>query len=114
METCNKKDILYLNLAVMMFGIAGVIGQYVEVPSVMVALGRFICSSLILLTIAFVKKESMKLESKKDYLLSFIKAIQVGHIVQIFDNKLYIDSSPSIYNFSALQSIILFIGCAYI
>lgn len=93
MEKNNKKDILYLNIAVMMFGIAGVIGQYVEVPSVMVALGRVICSSLILLTIAFVKKEILKLESKKDYLLiifagavlaihwtSFFQSIQVSSV----------------------------------
>lgn len=93
MEKSNKKDILYLNISVMMFGIAGVIGQYVEVPSVMVALGRVICSSLILLTIALVKKESLKLESKKDYLLiifagavlalhwtSFFQSIQVSSV----------------------------------
>ena len=42
----NKKDILYLHLAVMMFSISGVIGQFVEVPSVMVAMGRVICSSI--------------------------------------------------------------------
>lgn len=93
MEKSNKRDILYLNLAVMMFGIAGVIGQYVEVPSVMVALGRVICSSIILLAIALVKKESLKLESKKDYLLiifagavlalhwtSFFQSIQVSSV----------------------------------
>ena len=93
MGKSNRKDILYLNLAVMMFGIAGVIGQYVEVPSVMVALGRVICSSIILLVIALVKKESLKLESKKDYALiifagvvlalhwtSFFQSIQVSSV----------------------------------
>ena len=45
----NRKDIIYLHIAVMMFGVAGVIGQFVEVPSVMVALGRVICSSILLL-----------------------------------------------------------------
>ena len=84
---------LYLNLAVMMFGIAGVIGQYVEVPSVMVALGRVICSSIILFLITVFKKESMKLEKKKDYILivctgavlalhwtSFFQSIQVSSV----------------------------------
>lgn len=93
MEKSNRKDILYLNFAVMMFGIAGVIGQYVEVPSVMVALGRVICSSIILLAIALLKKESLKLESKKDYALiiftgtvlalhwtSFFQSIQVSSV----------------------------------
>ena len=63
----NRKDIIYLHIAVMMFGVAGVIGQFVEVPSVMVALGRVICSSILLLIIALVKKDSLKLESGKDY-----------------------------------------------
>lgn len=84
---------LYLNLAVMMFGIAGVIGQYVEVPSVMVALGRVICSSIILFLITVLKKESIKLENKKDYILivctgavlalhwtSFFQSIQVSSV----------------------------------
>ena len=84
---------LYLNLAVMMFGIAGVIGQYVEVPSVMVALGRVICSSVILFLITVFKKESLKLEKKKDYILiictgavlalhwtSFFQSIQVSSV----------------------------------
>ena len=93
MEKSNKKDILYLNFAVMMFGIAGVIGQFVEVPSVMVALGRVICSSVILFIIATLKKESLKLDSKKDYVLimvagavlalhwtSFFQSIQVSSV----------------------------------
>ena len=63
----NRKVIIYLHIAVMMFGVAGVIGQFVEVPSVMVALGRVICSSILLLIIALVKKDSLKLESGRDY-----------------------------------------------
>ena len=86
-------DKLYLNLAVMMFGIAGVIGQYVEVPSVMVALGRVICSSVILFLITIIKKDTLKLKSKKDYILivctgavlalhwtSFFQSIQVSSV----------------------------------
>ena len=87
MEKSNKRDILYLNLAVMMFGIAGVIGQYVEVPSVMVALGRVICSSIILLVFALVKKESLKLESKKDYaLIIFAGAVLALHWTSFFQS----------------------------
>ena len=87
MEKSNKRDILYLNLAVMMFGIAGVIGQYVEVLSVMVALGRVICSSIILLVIALVKKESLKLESKKDYaLIIFAGAVLALHWTSFFQS----------------------------
>lgn len=87
MEKSNRKDILYLNFAVMMFGIAGVIGQYVEVPSVMVALGRVICSSIILLAIALLKKESLKVESKKDYaLIIFTGAVLALHWTSFFQS----------------------------
>ena len=87
MKKSNKRDILYLNLAVMMFGIAVVIGQYVEVASVMVALGRVICSSIILLVISLVKKESLKLESKKDYaLIIFAGAVLALHWTSFFQS----------------------------
>lgn len=87
MKKSEQKDILYLNLAVMMFGIAGVIGQYVEVASVMVALGRVICSSLILLTIALVKREPLKLDSKKDYaLIIFAGAVLALHWTSFFQS----------------------------
>ena len=69
MEQNNRKNILYLHIAVMLFSISGVVGQFVEIPSVLVAMGRVICSSIILFTIAKVKKSNLKLESKKDYLL---------------------------------------------
>ena len=93
MEKNNRKDILYLHLAVMMFSISGVIGQFVEVPSVMVAMGRVICSSILLLTITLVKKESLRLDNRKDYLLimmtgavlaihwtTFFQSIQVSSV----------------------------------
>lgn len=69
MEQNNRKNILYLHIAVMLFSISGVVGQFVEIPSVLVAMGRVICSSIILFTIAKVKKSNLALESKKDYLL---------------------------------------------
>ena len=64
----DKKSILQLHIAVMLFSIAGVVGQFVEVPSVMVAMGRVVCSSVLLLVIAKIKKDSLKLDSKKDYI----------------------------------------------
>ncbi|MGF0033036.1 DMT family transporter [Bariatricus sp. SGI.154] len=66
MET-NKKNILYLHIAVMLFSLSGVAAQFVEVPSITVAMGRVTCSSILLLCMILVKKESLKLADKKDY-----------------------------------------------
>ena len=73
MEQNSSKNILYLHIAVMLFSVSGVIGQFVEVPSVLVAMGRVICSSMILFTIAKVKKNNLALECKKDYALIIAK-----------------------------------------
>lgn len=62
-----NKNILYLHIAVMLFGLSGVTAQFVEISAVMVALGRVICSSILLFLIAVVKKDNLKLLSKKDY-----------------------------------------------
>jgi len=67
MEQNHKKDILYLHLGVMLFSFSGIIAQYVEVPSILAAMGRVVCSSTLLFTIAKIKKNSLKLDSKKDY-----------------------------------------------
>ena len=93
MEQNNRKNILWLHISVMLFSISGVIGQFVEVPSVLVAMGRVVCSSILLFILTRVKKESLKLESKKDYVLimltgvvlaihwtSFFQSIQVSSV----------------------------------
>ena len=93
MRENNKKSILFFNVAVMLFGFSGVLAQYVQVPAVLVAMGRVICSSLLLLAISLVKKDKLTLESKKDYALiigtgvimaihwsSFFQAIQVSSV----------------------------------
>lgn len=67
MKESGKKDILYLHIAVMLFSLAGVAAQFVEIPSVLVAFGRVVCSSLLLLCIILFRKESLKLRDSKDY-----------------------------------------------
>lgn len=62
-----NKNILFLHIAVMLFGLSGVVAQFVKVSAVMVALGRVVCSSLLLFLIAVVKKDSLKLSSRTDY-----------------------------------------------
>ena len=87
MEQKNSKNILYLHIAVMLFSVSGVIGQFVEVPSVLVAMGRVICSSIILFTIAKVKKNNLALESKKDYaLIIFTGMVLAAHWTTFFQS----------------------------
>lgn len=70
-----NKNILFLHIAVMLFGLSGVVAQFVKISAVMVALGRVVCSSLLLFLIAVVKKDALKLRSRKDYGLIILTGI---------------------------------------
>lgn len=71
MEQNHKKDILYLHIGVILFSMSGIVAQFVEIPSILAAMGRVLCSSTLLLTIAKLKKESIKLDCRKDYIAIF-------------------------------------------
>lgn len=85
-ESFNR-NIIYLHIAVMLFGLAGVAAQFVEVPAVLVALGRVICSSILLFVIAVIKKESLRLNSKKDYCMIILTgAVMAIHWTTFFQS----------------------------
>ena len=86
-QTHFNKNILYLHIAVMLFGLAGVVAQFVEVSAVMVALGRVVCSSAVLLVIALVKKDRLRLDSKKDvFLIILTGAVMAAHWTTFFQS----------------------------
>ena len=75
MSKGTRKNVILLHIAVMCFSCSGVIGQYVQVPAVQVAMGRVICSSLLLLAISLVCKDKLTLDSKKDYGLMILTGV---------------------------------------
>ena len=110
MEQNNKKNVLWLHIAVMLFSISGVVGQFVEIPSVLVAMGRVICSSILLFIIAKVKKESLKLESKKDYaLIMFAGAVLAVHWTTFFQSIQVSSVAIGTITFSTFPLFITFI-----
>ena len=110
MEQNNKKNVLWLHVAVMLFSISGVVGQFVEIPSVLVAMGRVICSSILLFIIAKVKKESLKLESKKDYILIMLAgAVLAVHWTTFFQSIQVSSVAIGTITFSTFPLFITFI-----
>ena len=75
MSKDTRKSVILLHIAVMCFSCSGVIGQFVQVPAVQVAMGRVICSSLLLLVISLICKDKLRLDSKKDYGLMIMTGI---------------------------------------
>lgn len=71
----KNKEIFLLHLAVMLFGLAGVIGKFVSLPAVIVTFGRVFFSSVFLLIMVLIKKEKISLANKRDYVLIIIAGI---------------------------------------
>ena len=110
MEQNNRKNVLWLHIAVMLFSISGVVGQFVEIPSVLVAMGRVICSSILHFIIAKVKKESLKLESKKDYILIMLTgAVLAVHWTTFFQSIQVSSVAIGTITFSTFPLFITFI-----
>ena len=58
------KGVLFLHVAVMLFGFSGVLAQYVQVPAVLVAMGQVICSSLLLLAGVYITVPEFSVENQ--------------------------------------------------
>lgn len=68
-------SVALLHISVMLFGFAAVLGQFVEVPAVIIAGGRVVCSSVTLLIFSLVTKSDRKLGSKKDYGIAVLTGV---------------------------------------
>lgn len=71
----DQRYILNLHIAVMLFGLAGVIGKYICFPAGVITLGRVFFSTLILTMIIVLKKESLMLSYRKDYFIMIISGV---------------------------------------
>ena len=70
-----RKSLISLHIAVMLFGLSAVLGQFVTAPAVIVAGGRVICSSLLLFLLSIAGRASLKLKSRKDYGIAVFEGI---------------------------------------
>lgn len=71
----NRKSIMSLHIAVMLFGFSAVLGQFVDAPAVIVAGRRVVCSSILLLVSALLSKRKIRLTRRMDYGIAVIAGI---------------------------------------
>lgn len=71
----NRKSIMSLHVAVMLFGFSAVLGQFVDAPAVIVAGGRVVCSSILLLVSELLSKRKIRLTRRMDYGVAVIAGV---------------------------------------
>jgi drug/metabolite transporter (DMT)-like permease len=84
----NKKNsIINIHIAVLMFGVAGLFGKFIDLPATIIVLGRVAFATLSLAFVLIYLKQSIILTMQKDYFLfvsmGFILAI---HWVTFFQS----------------------------
>ncbi len=86
----KTKSLLEIHIAVLLFGLAGLFGKFIILPSALIVLGRVFFASIALGAVLRFSKQDIRLASKKDYfllgLLGIILAIHwttFFHSVQI-------------------------------
>lgn len=81
------KSLTALHISVMLFGLSAVLGRFVDVPAVLVAAGRVVFSSLLLLVILLVKRAPLKLATGKDYAVALLAgAVLAVHWTTFFQS----------------------------
>ncbi len=83
----ETKSLIEIHIAVFVFGLAGLFGKLLSLPSTIIVLGRVLFASISLLVIIFYFKEKLKLKSKKDYFYLILSGIVlVIHWVSFFQS----------------------------
>lgn len=88
----GKSGIFKLHAAVALFGLAGVIGKFVSWPAPAVTFGRVLFSSTFLLLFMLIKKEKIKLECSKDYIIIIIAGVVMAMHWTSFIHSIQISS----------------------
>lgn len=72
------KELLFLNIGILMISTSGVLGRYIEIPSVSIILWRSIIGALVLLPIVYFIKSNTSINWKKDGLRVALAALLMG------------------------------------
>lgn len=71
----NKKGLISVHIAVLLFGVSGLFAKMVDLPSIVITFGRVLFSSVFLFIMLRIRKAEMKLNCGRDYAALFMSGI---------------------------------------
>lgn len=75
----TKQTTIAVNIAVLLFGMAGIFTKWISLPAIGITFGRVVFSSLALFLFSLIKKQSLKIQGTKD----LIRLILAGIILAL-------------------------------
>ncbi len=101
---------MYVHVAMILLGLSGVLGKYVTVPAIMITFGRVVSSVAVLLPIALVKKDNLRLASKKHYLMALLGGVLVSvHWIAFFQSIQMSTVAIGVISFSTYPLFLTFL-----
>ena len=74
----QRKSLISVHIAVLLFGISGLIAKLVDLPSSIITLGRVVFSSLFLFIWMKLRGQNIRLKERKDYVALFFAGIMLA------------------------------------
>lgn len=71
----SNKSLIEIHIAVLLFGMSGLFGKFLSLPSMIIVLGRVIFSSIFILSLILFMKTSIRLKQKTDYFYLILMGI---------------------------------------
>ena len=71
----RRQAMLFVNLAVLLFGLAGLFAKWIHLPAIEITFGRVLFSSIALGAYMRIRRQSFRVDSKKDWFLLIIAGI---------------------------------------
>lgn len=91
--SAKNRSLLEIHIAVLLFGLAGLFGKWIDQPAMIIVLGRVFFASIFLVVLLLWRKERIRLNKRQDYLylglmgvvlaihwVTFFQAIQVSTV----------------------------------
>ena len=64
-----RRDIVFVNIAVLLFGLAGLFAKWIHLPAIGIVFGRVLFSSIALWSYLFIRTQSFRIANRRDLLL---------------------------------------------
>ena len=106
----KKRTLIYLNIAVLLFGFAGLFGKWIDLPALGITFGRVFFSSVALGLYMLFTGQSMKVKERRDLLLLLLSGgVMAIHWWSIFESIKISTVAIGTITFSTFPMFVTFI-----
>jgi drug/metabolite transporter (DMT)-like permease len=106
----HTRSLIEIHAAVLLFGLAGLFGKWVALPSTIIVLGRVIFASLALLILLGVQRRPLRLHARRDYgLFAMLGIVLAIHWTTFFQSIQVSTVAVGLLAFSTFPMFVTFI-----